>query len=296
MSSNFRFVPLRITLIQIYAQLRRMIGFRRGTRLINWLYPKLLRQHYPIETSIKYGAKFTLRINTISHLEWALFLNGIYEPHLIKIFKRFVQNGDVVIDVGANIGVHTLALSEVVGKTGKVIAIEPYPPALNKLKNNLSGNHINNVDILTVALSLQSGKAELTNPEGNHNEGMATLWQAKQQGNHYSYEVRLETLDNLMEQHQIESVKLIKMDIQGSEYPALRGGERLIRRFRPFIIFEYDKSWEAASVTLEEMQTYLESLDYILYAINESDASIIPVDQNKHTEFIAIHRDNMSVG
>ncbi|MEQ8676826.1 MAG: FkbM family methyltransferase [Aggregatilineales bacterium] len=290
MPLDHQLIPIRKQLIQVYAWFRRASGFQRGFRFIGWLYPTELRQKYPIETSIKYEQIFSLRLNTKSHIEWGVFLNGQYERHLISLFKKIVSNNDVVIDVGANIGVHTLIFSRLVGKGGRVIAFEPYPPALKKLKFNLERNHVSNVEILPIAISDHIGEERIINIEGDVNEGMASLLQPDQQSE-YSYKVNVNTLDNLMNEHQINQVKLIKMDIQGSEYSALRGAEELLKKFHPLIIFEYDESWKLANIKFDDAVKYLENLGYILHGIDEKDGAIVPIDLSLHTEFIASHKD-----
>ena len=70
-------------------------------------------------------------------IDLAIYL-GVYEPETIKELKHIVKPGDVVVDIGANIGAITLPLAEYVGVDGCVIAFEPTSWAYGKLQNNLS--------------------------------------------------------------------------------------------------------------------------------------------------------------
>jgi FkbM family methyltransferase len=73
-------------------------------------------------------------------IDFAIFLQGGFEPSTIRSYKKYVNQGDVVLDIGANIGAHTLPLASLVGRTGKVIAFEPTDYAYEKLIKNLELN------------------------------------------------------------------------------------------------------------------------------------------------------------
>ena len=76
--------------------------------------------------------------------------NG-YEPHLIKIFKKLIKPNEEIIDLGANIGIHTLFISKLVGDKGRVVSIEPQKEIFYQLCTNLLLNNIKNVDALNYA-------------------------------------------------------------------------------------------------------------------------------------------------
>ena len=59
------------------------------------------------------------------YISRSLMYSGQWEPHIVSIFNQYIKDGMVVIDIGANIGAHTLILSKLVGDSGKVIAFEP---------------------------------------------------------------------------------------------------------------------------------------------------------------------------
>jgi hypothetical protein len=72
-------------------------------------------------------------------------------------FRRFVAPGNLVVDVGANWGAHTLYLSQLVGSEGKVIAVECFPPVFAELEWHLVANRCKNVTPIRVALSDRDG-------------------------------------------------------------------------------------------------------------------------------------------
>lgn len=280
----------RYFLIILYAWFRRKLKTRRGVRLTNSIYPKELRQSNPIQVEIPYINKFKVIVNTSSLLEWNLFMYGYYEKHLHSIFEKYIRPDDTVLDVGANIGVHTLFLSDLVGKGGTVVAFEPYLPVLKKLKHHLSLNRINNVLVLPLAISNSPNKSKILNKEGSVNEGMASIFfkETELDGDKKAQDVDVDTIDRIVQEHKLSKISLIKMDIQGSEFNALQGAKTTLERWNPAIIFEYDQSWEDAGVTFDDAKAYLDVLGYSIKGINH-EAIIEDVDFQKHTEFIAIH-------
>lgn len=96
-----------------------------------------------------------------------LILYGGYETEDIRMFCSLVREGDAVMDVGANIGLYSLALSRAVGAHGSVIAVEPDPDNVRILNENLSANSCSNVTVLPFALSDQEGTINLFQVDGN---------------------------------------------------------------------------------------------------------------------------------
>lgn len=280
-----QFPTWRKNLVELFAWARRKTGFLYGTQLMKILDPDNLQRKIGIQTEIDFYKNFRLYINTQSWVEWILFINGSYERHLRIIFEQFVREGDTVIDIGANIGVHTLTLSHIVGQSGQVIAIEPYPPVLEKLTTHLRINQIQNVDLRPVAVADKKGTAQLVNTQAE-NESMASLWHDDNETILHEYTVDVCTLDTLLGDN-ITNLRLIKMDIQGGEYPALLGASHLLERFTPILIFEYDHSWQVAQQSFDDMQKFLSNFGYTLYSVSYR-GNILPLNLNKYTEVIAL--------
>ncbi len=88
-----------------------------------------------------------------STLEWQLWAFGSYEPHIAELFSLLVRPGDRCIDVGANVGVHTVRLAKLVGREGEVIAVEPDPSIVRRTQHNVALNDLANVRIVNAAAS-----------------------------------------------------------------------------------------------------------------------------------------------
>ena len=101
-----------------------------------------------------------------------LSINGIYEEFETDLVKKEIHKGDVVIDIGANIGYYTIMFAKLVGDSGKVIAFEPDPTNYELLKKNIEINGFTNVILEQKALSDNPGKMMLSlnneNTAGHH--------------------------------------------------------------------------------------------------------------------------------
>lgn len=134
------------------------------------------------------------------------------------------REGMLAVDIGANIGFHTLQLSRWAGPKGRVYAFEPDPHNFELLVKNVEANGCRNVVCLRKAVADKTGEAALfLSPynRGDHRLQGSSLGQA-------SIRVEAVALDDLLSSE--PRVDLVKMDIQGAEYRALLGMERLLRR------------------------------------------------------------------
>jgi FkbM family methyltransferase len=135
------------------------------------------------------------------------------------------EEGDVVVDVGAYIGRHTLIASKRVGKSGKVIAIEPDPKNFEILKHNVQANQLTNVVLLSVAASNREGFVRLY-------LGDSGGWSSSFVVTGKQVDVPCSTLDALLEKLGIEKVDWMKVDVEGAALAVLDGSTRLLRRSR----------------------------------------------------------------
>jgi FkbM family methyltransferase len=156
-----------------------------------------------------------------------------YEPEL-SCLKTILSPGSTFIDVGANIGIYTLAASKIVGETGRVLAFEPSTQSSPLLAKNIALNGLTNVHTFSVALAQKKGRAWLhrgPNPTLN-SLGKDPSW--KEDGE----EVVMEPLDRVLRKACVGSVDVIKMDVQGAEELVLRGASNIVTSAHPIVILE----------------------------------------------------------
>jgi FkbM family methyltransferase len=147
---------------------------------------------------------------------------GIVERPLQRLAIANVHKGDVVYDIGANVGLHTLLFSRLVGEDGHVFAFEPSPPTARKLAEHLRLNGVKNVTIIEKAVSRQEGTLRLSlhdDPCQTHLDENGEI------------SVAATSIDTLI--HQLPQPNCIKMDIEGAEIEALPGGQECFLTHKP---------------------------------------------------------------
>ena len=138
-----------------------------------------------------------------------------------RFLKSYLRPGDVVVDVGANIGTETLTASALVGETGRVFAIEPQPRIFSFLQQNIALNGFTNVVPLQFAVSDVEGVVTLA-------EGLLDTSNMVVAGG--GQEVPARPLDRILEPYAPARVDLLKIDVEGFEYDVLRSAPHFLRK------------------------------------------------------------------
>jgi FkbM family methyltransferase len=171
-------------------------------------------------------------------------LYGQYSESEVAMMRNFLREGSIAIDVGANIGDLTLPLSQMVGPSGRVYAIESHPRAFQVLCGNLALNAITNTKAINMFIA--------TSP----NTDTGGAWGASAYTGE-TWAPQFSTIDAL----DLPGCDLIKIDVDGKELEVLQSGQMQIERFRPVIYFENDVQ-EASSRLLDFA---MRELEYTLY-------------------------------
>ena len=152
-------------------------------------------------------------------------LNGrVYEKAEVRLIREIVKEGDVVIDIGANVGYHTMLFASLVGSKGKVYAVEPDTANFDLLKKNIALNGFENVKAIQSAVT--SKPEEVTLWRSNDYATDHRIYAVPGRSN--SISVPGITLDETFAKE--SKIKLLKMDIQGAEGLALQGGKQCLQR------------------------------------------------------------------
>jgi FkbM family methyltransferase len=144
------------------------------------------------------------------------------------MFSTMIKRGDVVYDLGANVGFYSLLASVLVGPDGRVFSFEPAPRNLGFLRRHLELNRVRNCSVFEVAVSGSNGTARFDFGPHFHMGHLAG-------DSENSISVRTVTLDNLIASGQIKPPNLIKCDIEGAEFDALTGAADTLSKYAPAI-------------------------------------------------------------
>lgn len=149
--------------------------------------------------------------------------------------------GDVVVDVGANAGVFAIAAASQVGPFGRVVAIEPNPDCAGRLRRNLLDNGLSDrVDVIEIAAGEAAGSARLVLVGRNSTTAHLEATDGDQPV------VTVLTLDEIARSLRLRTINLLKIDVEGSELPVLRGAAGVLATSRRVIV-EINKAEELAS-------------------------------------------------
>jgi FkbM family methyltransferase len=129
----------------------------------------------------------------------------------------WLKPGDVFVDVGANIGAYTMWAARLTGATGRVVAIEPQPSVLARLRANMDLNPDFNVQIFACGAGPRDGSIRLS--VGSSNEGGASM--ATKEGGEDSVDVAVRPLLDMIEEAGLSRIDALKIDIEGFEDQAL---------------------------------------------------------------------------
>lgn len=161
------------------------------------------------------------------------------EPDL-QIVRYLLRTGDVAVDVGANIGVYTRHMAEVIGRSGRVVAIEPLDANFSILRFIARRHNWSNVLPLKIACSDVPGIGVMDVPlkdGGLQDRYRAYLVEAVPGTPQVGEAVRMVRLDDVVRRLAVEPT-LVKIDVEGHEMAVLRGALLTIRRHRPALLVE----------------------------------------------------------
>lgn len=188
----------------------------------------------------------------------SLITYGEFSEGEAALFRQLVRPGDVVVEAGANIGVHTRLLSGLVGESGAVYAFEPQRIVFQTLCANLALGQCLNVAAIQKGLGPAAGHAVLppVDPRQVNNFGGVSLSAAEETAGMVGERVEVVPIDSLA----LTRCRLIKVDVEGMECEVLAGARATISRCRPLLYVENDRKERSA-----ELIRSLMSLGYRLW-------------------------------
>lgn len=184
-----------------------------------------------LKARLSYGPVMWVRPN--DPIGRAIFYDGQWETAVIGHFASELREGDVVLDVGANIGQFAVVAGAKVGQHGKVFAIEAGSTAFSILNKNIEENQFTHVK----SLHLAAWDSETTLYLGGVREDMLGWGKVQQQADAQTEAVPARRLDVVLSELGCTNVNVIKIDIEGAELKALQGMEGLFKTKPPRIVY-----------------------------------------------------------
>ena len=197
-------------------------------------------------------------------IDLAIYLQGGFEPLTLREYDRVVRPGFVALDIGANIGSHTLPLARLVGPSGHVHSFEPTDFAFEKQRRNLALNpelskRISAIQAMLVARSNQEKPEAVPSSWPLDGEGAATLHPIHL-GRFEALEgAQVLRLDDWIAQERPPKVDFVKMDVDGYEIDVIEGARETLSLFKPIMMMEF-----APYIFAERGRSFKELLDALL--------------------------------
>ncbi len=212
-------------------------------------------------------------------ISFSLWVDGSYEPKLMKTIERMLDPGDCFVDIGANIGTFTIPASRWVGSNGVVVAAEASPSVLPYLRENVARNMVSNARIIPVAVAGQSLEKIDFYEAPKDKFGMGSL---SPQFSAQAVSVLAKTLDQIIKEEGISHVHLIKIDVEGLEAEVFRGAKNILSQNpSPIIFFEFCDWAEArvSSLKVGEAQSILLDSGYQIWLLDDFIRKKPPLSQ-----------------
>jgi len=206
-------------------------AFEFYTAPIKWLinlgrlkYREVPLSHLLLNT--KYGLFYTHASNII------LLFEEVYEVE--NIMPKLVGKDTVFVDVGAYIGFYTVWACR---RARRVISVEPNPAALAYLKVNIALNECPNVTVVPKAIGDRRGYTKLKIPEAAE-KGFISMHSSivRDFKEAFEVEVEMDTLDSVLEEVGVDSVDILKIDVEGAEGLVVRGAEKALKEAKAVLI------------------------------------------------------------
>ncbi|MGW2225619.1 FkbM family methyltransferase [Streptomyces formicae] len=202
---------------------------------------------------VEFGARFA--VDTQDLIQRYLYLFGGWEPSMTRWLKSRLSAGDVLVDVGSNVGVFAVLGSKLVGSTGRVVAIEASPTFHRRLEQHAELNGCDNVRAINAAVS-DSRKTLTFVLASSHNMGANSI--VPYDGPAEStFAMEALPLPELLDADEVARARVIKIDVEGAEGGVVRGMKALLEKLRP-------DAEIAVEVTPDRMAQLGDSVDELL--------------------------------
>lgn len=175
-----------------------------------------------------------VNVDTRNYIEYKIFAEGGYEPHLSTLIKHYLKPNTSFLDIGANIGIHSLSAAIVKGV--QIYSFEPVEFIREKLNKNIKLNLYDNIQVVPAALSNENKVIKTNFSSESSNQGTFSILSEENGVN----EISCIRGDDFVLENKIDNISVIKIDVEGFEYSVLMGLKETIKKQKPVIFFEFD--------------------------------------------------------
>ena len=254
---------------------RRLPDFRGKRRLTRFLYHQYLKSASDVVVTGSDNCRY-LMPNLIETIGFEIFVNGVYEKLTHDLLISMLPANGVFLDLGANIGSISIPVCKKRPDV-KAIGVEASPRVFGYLRNNIRLNNLTNIEVLNRAILDTDGReVDFFTPAEKYGKGSLSPLFTNE-----GTSVVTITIDALLKQRGLARVDAIKIDIEGFEYYAFKGGARLLGSTEaPDILFEF-VDWaeeQASDIKVGYAQQLLRDYGYTIYSVGKSGKLVLQRD------------------
>lgn len=247
----------------------------RKTKFYNELFSNVKEGSLVIDIN---GFPGTYQFDIRSDILQRILLSKKYEPEIVTLIKKHLIPNKDAINIGANVGIFTILLADLIDQDCKVLAVEPTPLAFEYLNNNIKRNELNNKVILFNGICSDStGEYSLNTIEGNEEYSSIgeSMYMSNVSKKITKIKVAGETVNMLVNKFNLNP-GLILIDVEGAEMKVITGASEVLEKYKPIIISELSDE-----LLMKQGNSSAEIIEFLL----KLGYHIKDVDNNQQVKF-----------
>ena len=241
-------------------------------------YPFGLYRKYIIDTC---SNGIIMKYNSTTDVGRSLFFYGSFEQSDIGYISNLIENNGHIIDVGANIGYHSICWSAMIPNY-HVHSFEPGKETFDLLEFNVEKNQKNNIILMNVAVSDKSGIATFYHCS---DDAYSSLKDTKRKEIVSTYEVKVITIDDYVKSHNLENVSFIKIDVEGLEHNVLIGAKETLLSKKPIVFCEIYAGSNSNENPLRTIH-FIEALGYKPFILKDGKPEVFECHDDKYYNYL----------
>ncbi len=280
---------MRFQILNKLHRIKELIDTQGKRKILQILRILFLPYH---EYYFKSNIGFLIKLDLSKDVDCRFYLNK-FETNTILFFKEIINSGDIIFDVGANIGIYSIVAGKKVGINGKVFAFEPAEWAQKRLLDNFKLNKLVNIKIITAGVSDLEGDTLFYLCE---DDAYNSLGENPMQKIIKEEMIKVITLDEFCRRENITRVNIIKIDTEGADYLVLKGAKNILsKKSAPIIFCEYNRYTQVNKrFKLKDMLDFLINLDYQVYELKGKKLKFFNAEESSAEELICLKSEHYS--
>lgn len=199
-------------------------------------------------------------------------MGGVFEPHMVQLFRTLIGPGDVVADIGANIGLTVILFSTL---ASKVYAFEPSPSTYRILVDNLARAGVDNVEAINLGLGHKEESLTITFAKNNRSGGYVSD-KIRPETGHVTEDIQIDALDHYFADKE-SPPNFLKIDVEGFEQNVIKGGMGFLQKNKPTVVMEMNHFCldVLQRITIPDFLDFMRSAFPYLYAVDTDNLTIV---------------------